>query len=757
MEFLQKLEKIEKVVAKYSDRLATQANSLLASHDLTSAKNLKASLKDLSDTERLMKIGIVGRVKAGKSSLLNAIAFNGKNVLPKAATPMTAALTEIGYGEKFAIEVDFFTKEDIANIKKDSDLYETEFKRITQEKIENLKKNKKYASKSEAELLQDAQRRTTSELSESRMAASKDQYDRIRKSGIDINSLDSHKQVIFDSLEDLQKSLGEYVGSSGKYMPFTRNVKIKFQTDSFKDVNIIDTPGVNDPVVSREQRTRDELGKCDVIFIVSPAGQFMSNEDLDLMDRITHKNGIRELYAVASKVDTQLLMGSIKSDANGDFKVALNRVRSVLAGEMVKRIEGLKESNPEVGDAYDSLLQNGDESVICTSGISTSIKENLDDESKLDEIEAHTIKLLRTNYPEEFNSDRSTTEANLDELAKIAELKTILDKVAGRKNEIMQQKVQDFSRQKAEIVDKYLQDLIKYVGELKSELESTDIKELEEQRKQIQNIKESASMEVNLAYQNNISPFERDLKDSLINKLNAKYREAIGSVDNAEDVKNVPDKPTKVKQKGFFGALKRGLGSITGDKDLGYDKYQSYKQVITIRAGAVTTSLRNLRDSIEQEIRDSNFTAMQSFKDKVPKEIIPALRKAIVDNGGDETSININRLRYILQSIVNSINLPDISYTNHRIPEGSGTLEGWAAESFIEESRNFIDTLQDEVKKDIIKHANSIIQTLKKVELGNELFSEYDKQLEQLKNDIENKTQAITELQTITKELSAIR
>lgn len=69
----------------------------------------------------------------------------------------------------------------------------------------------------------------------------------------------------------------------------------------------------------------------------------------------------------------------------------------------------------------------------------------------------------------------------------------------------MQQKVQDFSKQKAEIVDKYLQDLIKYVGELKSELESTDIKELEEQRKQIQNTKESASMDVNLAYQNTLA------------------------------------------------------------------------------------------------------------------------------------------------------------------------------------------------------------------------------------------------------------
>ncbi len=142
--------------------------------------------------------------------------------------------------------------------------------------------------------------------------------------------------------------------------------------------------------------------------------------------------------------------------------------------------------------------------------------------------------------------------------------------------------------------------------------------------------------------------------------------------------------------------------------------------VTTIRTGAVKSAFRDLRNSIEQEIRGSNFNAMQGFKDKVPKEIIPALRKSIIDNGGDETSININRLRYILQSIIYSINLPDISYTNHRLPEGSGTLEGSAAETFIEESRNFIDTLQDEVKKDIIKHANSIINTLEEVELGNE-------------------------------------
>lgn len=52
-----------------------QHEEILYNKELFMHKNLKSSLKDLSDTERLMKIGIVGRVKAGKSSLLNAIAF----------------------------------------------------------------------------------------------------------------------------------------------------------------------------------------------------------------------------------------------------------------------------------------------------------------------------------------------------------------------------------------------------------------------------------------------------------------------------------------------------------------------------------------------------------------------------------------------------------------------------------------------------------------------------------------------------------
>ena len=54
-------------------------------------------IKTAEQKSRKLSIGIIGAVKAGKSSFLNACIFGGQSILPKAATPMTAALTRITY------------------------------------------------------------------------------------------------------------------------------------------------------------------------------------------------------------------------------------------------------------------------------------------------------------------------------------------------------------------------------------------------------------------------------------------------------------------------------------------------------------------------------------------------------------------------------------------------------------------------------------------------------------------------------------
>ena len=63
-------------------------------------KKIKEKVEESKKEGRLLKIGIVGEVKSGKSSFLNALIFDGEDILPKASTPMTAALTRIIYSKE---------------------------------------------------------------------------------------------------------------------------------------------------------------------------------------------------------------------------------------------------------------------------------------------------------------------------------------------------------------------------------------------------------------------------------------------------------------------------------------------------------------------------------------------------------------------------------------------------------------------------------------------------------------------------------
>ena len=75
-------------------------------------KKMKEKIEESKKEGRLLKIGIVGEVKAGKSSFLNALIFDGEDILPKASTPMTAALTRIIYSERSEAKIVFYKKND---------------------------------------------------------------------------------------------------------------------------------------------------------------------------------------------------------------------------------------------------------------------------------------------------------------------------------------------------------------------------------------------------------------------------------------------------------------------------------------------------------------------------------------------------------------------------------------------------------------------------------------------------------------------
>ncbi len=136
-ELTKKSALIEKAITEYG--LTERARPFISENAVITTEVLKQTLQEMRPKDRNLKVGIIGRVKAGKSSLLNALIFEGKEVLPKAATPMTASLTVLKYAEKLSAEVELYNEKDIAELKNDYERYEKEFQRIVDEEVNKQK------------------------------------------------------------------------------------------------------------------------------------------------------------------------------------------------------------------------------------------------------------------------------------------------------------------------------------------------------------------------------------------------------------------------------------------------------------------------------------------------------------------------------------------------------------------------------------------------------------------------------------------
>ncbi len=261
--------------------LQEKAGPFISENAVIKTEELEKTLKEMQDTDRDLKVGIIGRVKAGKSSLLNALIFEGVEILPKAATPMTASLTVLKYAQNLSAQVEFYSPKDILELKNEHARYEREFQRMVDEKVKEQKqslsnrakerfknvskmfsvnKSDKEAPKervlSDKEINERAERIAKNELEkDARLVSSYDQYEKMKKSGL-LNTEKLDPRIQANSLEELNQKLLQFVGANGKFMPYTKAVQISLNNPNLKDLEVIDTPGVNDPICGKPSRQR---------------------------------------------------------------------------------------------------------------------------------------------------------------------------------------------------------------------------------------------------------------------------------------------------------------------------------------------------------------------------------------------------------------------------------------------------------------------------------------------------------------------
>ncbi|GAA8464269.1 dynamin family protein [Helicobacter pylori] len=771
-ELIQKSALIEKVIEKQG--LQEKAGPFMSENAVIKTEELEKTLKGMQAENRGLKVGIIGRVKAGKSSLLNALIFEGKDVLPKAATPMTASLTILKYAQNLSAQAQFYDEQDMEELKRDHEKYEKKFKEIVSEEVKKLEekqqgllnkakeglsrakekvsniskflgRNKsdeeacKHKILSPEEILKKAQNVAKKELdNDAKLSASHDQYERMKKSGL-INPKDLPTRIQADSLEELKQKLYQFVGKEGKYMPYTKAVQISLNNPNLKDLEIIDTLGVNDPIVSREARTKALLKECDVVFVVSPPSNFLMESDMDLFDRVSNKEGIQRVYFVASQADSAVCLLTEVENSRHHLPTALENAQKSLSSSLNETMSLLEKKYPHQREIFESAIKNG---VILTSGICYNLYKDFENqaswESKKETEEyQNVLRNLTNDYPDAFSSHEA--RENLKRLSNIDAIRERLEEAAKEKENIISQRLQEYLKSQANNLSSLVTNLLRELESEKNRIKDADLNKISDQLKEYEKLSDKIEINFKEEYDTFVLNFIKDIK----NRLNNALKEAAQTA--SDGIKEKEENPERVEQDGFWGGFKRFWGGVF-EKDWGYES--------GIKAGAVIDFLKAMNKDCEDALNDQVKSFKIDFKKELYAKVFPILREII----NDDSLIDEMAFKKSVHAFTDKIKFEEFDHTDipSEIERQTGFLKGDEVKQFIESVKSYVRGFESKVKNDMKGYIKVLNENLEKQDFANGVLSKLKKDTQNLQNQVQNKAQSIAQLDAQIKALKEI-
>ncbi|MFP6003628.1 dynamin family protein [Helicobacter pylori] len=763
-ELIKKSALIEKTLKEQG--LQERARPFMSDNSVIKTEELEKTLKEMQAKDRDLKVGIIGRVKAGKSSLLNALIFEGVEVLPKAATPMTASLTILKYANTLSAEVEFYSPKDIAELENEHERYVREFNRIVGEEVKKQKekqslsnrakegvnklgkmlsrnKSDKEAPKervlSDEEILEKARRIAKNTLNEdTKLVSSHDQYEKIKKSGsLNTEKLDPRIQA--NSLQELNQKLLQFVGADGKFMPYTKAVQISLNNPNLKDLEVIDTPGVNDPIASREERTKALLKDCDVVFIVSPSGQFLTDSDMDLFDRVSNKEGLQEIYFVASQADSAVGSMSEIEKSNQHLPTAFENAQKALSSQLNNIMEKLIENYPNQREIFEKAIKNG---VILASGVCFSMYKDFNNQASWERNQKteeyhNALRNLKDSYPDAFSSDDKSKESLLF-LSNMSAIEERLEKAAKEKEKIISQKLQDYAESQANNLHNLITQLLQDLEDEKKRIKNADISAIKEQIKAYEKLSGNIEMKFMEVYEEFILHFIKNIRAGLEETLKKAIQKASAGVREEEKEERYTE---RVKQGGAWGSLKRIFLSWADD-DAGYDEVLRTR--VVVKAGAVLDYLTEMHERCESALNDSANSFKVVFKKELYAKVFKQLRQIIPDDLIDEVAFQKS-----VMAVLDRIEFKEFDYADKlpgEIRGKTGFLKGDGADQFAQSVEMHVRNFKDETREDVKGYIQGLRETLERQNFASDTLKKLQKDMQNLQNQAQNKVQSIAQL-----------
>ncbi|MGN8499573.1 dynamin family protein [Helicobacter pylori] len=773
-ELIKKSALVEKTLQEQG--LQERAKPFMSDNAVIKTEELEKTLKEMQDTNRDLKVGIIGRVKAGKSSLLNALIFEGVEVLPKAATPMTASLTVLKYADTLSAEVEFYSPKDILELKNEHERYVREFNKIVGEEVKKQKEKQSLSNRakegfrnlgnkfsrnksdeapkervlSDEEIVKRAERIAKDKLKgDEKLVSSHDQYEKMKKSGL-INTETLDPCIQANSLQELNQKLLQFVGANGKFMPYTKAVGISLNNPNLKDLEVIDTPGVNDPIISREERTKALLKDCDVVFIVSPSGQFLTDSDMDLFDRVSNKEGLQEIYFVASQADSAVGSMSEVEKSNQRLPTAFENAQKALSSQLNNIMGKLIENYPNQREIFEKAIKNG---VILTSGNCFSMYKDFNNQASWERNQKteeyhNALRNLRDFYPDAFSSDDKSKESLLF-LSNMGAIEERLKKAAKEKEEIISQRLQDYAQSQANNLHKLIAQLLQDLEDEKKRVKNADMSAIKKQIEAYQNLSDEIETGFDGVYEEFILHFINNIRVGLEETLKKAIQTAKTRSREEEEEEHYIE---RVKQ-GGLGGWARWFGSVVGEKDWGYNEVERTRA--TIKAGAVLDYLTEMHERCESALNDSANSFKVVFKKELYAKVFKQLREIISDDLIDEVAFQKS-----VMAVLDSIEFKEFDYAD-KLPSEmrvrTGELKGDEADAFIQSVEKHVRNFKDETKKDVKGYIQGLREALERQNFASDTLQKLKENMQNLHNQVQNKEQSIAQLDAKIKALKGIQ
>ena len=471
---------------------------------------------------------------------------------------------------------------------------------------------------------------------------------------------------------DIMAKLQDYVGARGRFTPIVNYVELEVNLPELEDLEIVDTPGLNDPIVSRSYATRQFLRACDVVILLSPCSQFMDANTVGLMANGLPDNGVRKVIVVGSKLDSGLL-----NEPKGSFAVASQHALNSYKGQFRNTMQQAMRNNPRRAGIMEKISESD---LLFVSSTCSSMARKQKQHQPLSPAENLVLQNLHNNFPD-FDETLLSSIGGINKVLKTLEAvrQQKAEIIHGRNNTLLETAQINHLR----ALDKIQQEL----SSSRTTLKNSTSEQLLQRTEAIQQVMESSRGKLMYIFDGAAIGCK--------NKVNQLLPQLTLEQQNHQrlDVQTSSEEHHGVEGTGLFGLIKEHYSyTVTNNR-------VDVSEVVTNLEHHASTC----QNTINQEFQ--YVFNREQLSHRIVEVVLDAFRKSDMEFDEDD-------IRLPLQNVLNELSSPEIrfDYTTYIDKVESQFPSGYAENDDIHKLKSLQTRLLNEIDQDMGQQLTAALQ-----------------------------------------------